>query len=633
VTRQPPTPHHYQTQNFEGTDLRGRSFSGSWRRADFRRVITGLSPIQSFFLQTFALFMAVLAGFIAAYAGATFSHIAQDQFWLLGLATGLLIVFFFGITLRSGLSAALGILSVFTVSLVVVTVALTEAQIAGLVALSLLAIGGSVAGSVGLATAVTLVQAQPILLFCSTLGLILGSLFGLLEPITTGDILRLLALSLPALGLGSYLGHRTLQGDPRFKILQALAINLSNWKSTNFRTSDLTEADFSGADLRCTDFSHANLTRTRWHNAVFRQNNLQGTYLANPEVRNLVTTLKGQNGTFDRFDLREVNLDNADLTGASFIGADLSNATLRGANLTNAKLAQTQLYGADLTGAILTGAYIENWGISPETHLESIQCDYIYLRLPTDDNPDPYRKPDNREKLFESNDFTNFIAPILNTLKAYKQQTLSSTADFTPTKTLDLFHREGIDAIAAAIALQELINQNPQAQIKVLSVEGIGQKIRIQASITSGADSSKLNTRYFHRYDQLVTQSQSDVEALFETLATQHAQLRALEARITSATGNPFSYVTVSPASTIPLRRSAMQRKRDRLNRAIDQQSQRLDDWEAELEVVNAQWAVELDETSRLRLQRGIQQLENNLTDGEAKLAELEQQLADIPPD
>jgi uncharacterized protein YjbI with pentapeptide repeats len=372
----------------------------------------------------------------------------------------------------------------------------------------------------------------------------------------------------------------------------------------------------------------------RWHNATFHQNNLQGTYLANPTIRALVTTLNGQGGNFDRLDLRGINLDYANLQDASFIGTDLTNATLKGADLTNAKLAQTQLYGADLTRAILTQACIENWGISPETRLEGIQCDEIYLRLPTPANPDPYRKPDNRNESFQPGEFINFIAPILNTLKAYKQQTLAPTPAAITSKTLDLYHREGIDSVAVAITLQELINQNPEDQIQILSIEGVEDKIRIRASIAPSADTSSLNTQYFQRYAQLATQAGSQsLQTLFEDLARRHQQLLSLEARIAAATNGPFTYLTVSPEAEDTPYRSALQRKRDRLYKVIHQQNQRLDAWEAELQATNEQWAVELNEATRTRLDRRIKQLEGNLTAGEAKLADLQQQLADTQAD
>ncbi|MEM6835245.1 MAG: pentapeptide repeat-containing protein [Cyanobacteria bacterium P01_C01_bin.120] len=628
----PPTPNHYRTQNFEGTDLRGKPFIGTWQHVIFRQVTTGPPPILQSFHQVCAVLLAILAGFTTLYAVGIFLDLFSESnfsFWLLGIGIGIGIVTFWGFALWKGLTYTLGLISFIAIFMIVMTVAIADnAQIAGATAVSALSIGGSIAGIVGLAAAIVLTQAFPRHLVFSILGLVIGAGFSGTEA----DRIWLFAISILILGLGCYMGKCALHSNPdsRYEILRTLAITFATWGSTRFREADLTAADFSNATLRHTDFSNAVLTRTRWHNTTFHQNNLQGTYLANPQIRRLVTELDGQGQNFDRLDLRGVNLDHANLAGASFIGTDLTNATLQGANLTNAKLAQAQLYGADLTGAILTGACIENWGISPETHLDAIQCDYIYLRLPTNDNPDPYRKPDNRDETFQANDFIDFIAPILNTLKAYRQQTLPPTPDATPLKTLDLYHRKGIDPTAAAIAFQELINQNPPAQIRILSIEGVDQKIRIQASIATHADPSPLNTHYFQRYNRLMVHPHEDLQALFETLATQHTQLRLLEARIADATDSPLSYVEVSPTSDTSLRRSALQRKRDRFNQAINQQNQHLDNWETELQALNNQWAVEGNEAARVKLQRQITQLENQLAAGEEKLAELERQLRDL---
>jgi hypothetical protein len=291
-------------------------------------------------------------------------------------------------------------------------------------------------------------------------------------------------------------------------------------------------------------------------------------------------------------------------------------------------LVQTQLYKADLTGAILTGAYIENWGISPQTQLNNIDCKEIFLRLPTEDNPDPYRKPDNRDETFQDNDFINFIAPLLSTLKASQQQSFSTTA---PTKTLDLHHREGIEPTAAAIALYELTQNHPEARIQILTIAGVEQKIRIQASITSTADPSTLSDTYFQRYNQLQKLSQQpgqNLESLFNTLAAQHQQIiLTWEARIAAATDSESSLSTFNPDTTRPSRRSANQRTHDRLVKAIDQQHQHLDNWETELQAVNDQFAGELSEGDRVILRRQIEQLENKLETGEQDLATLEQKL------
>lgn len=636
VNSQPPTVTHYNSQNFEGTDLRGKSFPGSWHHANFRHIFTGPSPVIKRCHQACSLLLVFLTGFITAYAGATFGEFFQAPdpgSWILGLTVGILLILFLLITLRNGLTAALGSLSLVTVFLIVITVALASQEIAGLTALSSLVIGGFVAGSVGLAAAITLMSSKLFPIAIAVLGLVAGSGVGITNTSTASNIICLLVVSISVLSLGSYLGHQALRHNPRYTLLQNLAIRLSTWGSTSFKGSDLTAANFSNATLRHTDFANATLTRTRWHNATFHHNNLAGTYLANPRIRRLVTELDGEGQNFDRLDLRGINLDGAKLAGASFVGADLSSATLKGADLTNAKLAQAQLYDADLTGAVLTGAYIENWGISPETNLETIHCDYIHLRLPTDDNPDPYRKPDKRDEVFQKNDFTNFIAPILNTLKAYRQQSLPRPSEVTLTKTLDLYHREGIDPTAAAIALQELINQNPQAQIQVLSIGGVDQNIRIEASITPQTEPSDLNARYFHRYNQLSTQSSASLQALFETLAVQYLQLRSLESRLAAATGSATTYMAISLNEITPPQRSALQRKRDRLLNAIQQQHRHLDDGEIELQSANDQWAATIEESQRNRLQRQITQLEKKLADGEERLTELERQIREMPPE
>ncbi|NET37673.1 MAG: hypothetical protein F6K19_37590, partial [Cyanothece sp. SIO1E1] len=68
MSYKPPTPNHYQTQNFEGTDLRGKSFPGTWHHANFHHIITGPSSTLLRFHQACALLLAVLAGFTTAYA-------------------------------------------------------------------------------------------------------------------------------------------------------------------------------------------------------------------------------------------------------------------------------------------------------------------------------------------------------------------------------------------------------------------------------------------------------------------------------------------------------------------------------------------------------------------------------------
>ena len=630
MNSQPSTSIQHKTQSMEGKDLRGQPLLGKWQDVNFRHVTTGTSHSVTLLRYSFALLIAFLSGAIAAYAGATFSlffDTLNPVELILAIIVGLLIFRFSSTTLRTGFSAALAILSFLTISLIIIAVALTEAKIAGLVAINTLSIGGFLAGSFGLAIAITLTRSQFWSLGAATVGLVIGSSLGLTIDSGMSDVFWLLVLSVASLGLGCHAGYYALHHeDDRYTLIQQLAIEMSTWGSTSFRNSDLSNADFSQATLRHTDFRNAILTRTRWANAKFHQNNLSGTCLANPKIRRLLTSLDGQGQNFEGLDLRGVNLDEANLRGADLRRANLSNASLRDADLTRAILVQTQLYKADLTGAILSGACIENWGISPQTQLNNIHCKEIFLRLPTEDNPDPYRKPDNRDETFQDNDFINFIAPLLNTLKASQQQSFSATA---PTKTLDLHHREGIEPTAAAIALYDLTQNHPEARIQILTIAGVEQKIRIQASITSTADPSHLSDTYFQRYNQLQKLSQQpgqNLESLFNTLAAQHQEIRTWEARIAAATDSESSLSTFNSNITRPSRRSANQRTHDRLVKAIDQQHQRLDNWEIELQAVNDQFAGTTSESDRVRLRTQIEQLENKLETGEQDLAMLEEQ-------
>ena len=107
--------------------------------------------------------------------------------------------------------------------------------------------------------------------------------------------------------------------------------------------------------------------------------------------------------------MRGVNFQGANLVNASFIGTNLSQANLQYADLSRVKLVQAQLDGTDFTGATLTGAYIQDWGITSNTKFDGVKCEYIYMRLPTKENPDPLRKPENNQEVFADGEFRTFI--------------------------------------------------------------------------------------------------------------------------------------------------------------------------------------------------------------------------------
>jgi uncharacterized protein YjbI with pentapeptide repeats len=273
--------------------------------------------------------------------------------------------------------------------------------------------------------------------------------------------------------------------------------------------------------LKYSNFRRANITHTCW----FQAKNLEYTitvrnYLAQPQIQHLVTTKSGKNKNFDGLNLRGVNLKEANLKDASFIGADLSHANLQDADLTKAKLVQTQLDGTDFTGATLTGTYIEDWNITTDTKFDGVRCEYVYMRLPTPDNPDPHRKPDNRQEVFALGEFGDFIKPIFD--------------------TLDLYHNQGVDPRAIAISFKELAENNPEADLRIVGMEVRGEdKFLLRAKTAITADKSQLSAEYFATYNQLKALAEKEVKAL---IAEKDSRIADLQNMVVTALQRPSFY-------------------------------------------------------------------------------------------
>ena len=74
-----------------------------------------------------------------------------------------------------------------------------------------------------------------------------------------------------------------------------------------------------------------------------------------------------------------------------------------------------------------------------------MQCEYVYMRVPTKENPNPLRKPDNLRQTFAEGEFADFIQPFFD--------------------TLDLYHSQDVDPRAISIALKNLSNNHPKDDI------------------------------------------------------------------------------------------------------------------------------------------------------------------------
>ncbi|MFL9455885.1 pentapeptide repeat-containing protein [Tolypothrix bouteillei VB521301_2] len=289
------------------------------------------------------------------------------------------------------------------------------------------------------------------------------------------------------------------------------------------------------AILKNTDFRDADLTRVCWKDAKWIElARLENTYLANPKIRRLVVTLKGQAKNLDGLNMEGVSLKTANLQDASFVRANLNHANLQNVNLSGAKLKQAQLNGADLTGAILTGAYIEDWGITGTTKLDDVQCDYVFMRLPTPDDPNPRRKPDNWDERFKDGDFADFIKPIVD--------------------TLDLYHNSNVDPRAIAISFKQLAENHPEAELRIVGMEVKGEdKFLLRAKTSPTADKSELSAEYFTIYNELKALAQQEIKAL---IAEKDNRIASLETMVVTALQSPSFYANTynNQGDTMPRR-------------------------------------------------------------------------------
>ncbi len=425
------------------------------------------------------------------------------------------------------------------------------------------------------------------------------------------------------IAVAQIVGFHSAAGDPKYHLIRTLAIIISTFRGTKFINANLTDADFTEAVLENTDFRRAVLKRTCfYHVKELDKARCQGTYLENTQVQQLVVNKEGQGYPLEALDLKGVNLDKANLEGAklrkvnlseatlkeatlqgvdltesncvsidltnanlkkanltgsnlmlahlknadfqqaSLIGANLTSANLEAANLSMAKLVRAQLYRANLNNSCLTAAYIQDWAISTDTQFNYIKCDFIYMRLPSEDDPDQdtCRKPDNRSEIFKKGDFADFIAPIIKTLDLYRHQNIDPRTITQNLKTLDLYHHEGIDPSAAALALIQLAEKYPEANLEIVALEGRGRdKIRLQAQVGGEVDRSQLSEDYFSSYNSIADLPYSDLKALLAGIAEKDERIRSLEGMVMTAIQSDKAYIetyynlgdTVSEKSSI----------------------------------------------------------------------------------
>jgi uncharacterized protein YjbI with pentapeptide repeats len=524
--------------NFSGADIRGADFSGATLvQANFENVQAGLQLHWLSLLTIIALILSASSGAMSSVAGAWAVELLTSgsvSKILAGVIVLIIILSFFWITTLRGFGVTLGVLAA------ILAVSMTLALVLSITSVVTKTgdLVGAVAGAGVLAVSMTGVGAIS--------ATITAVLFNRLAVIVVGSFSIIVALGMIATGVltvtnrwvvvssgaiaiisalfTSYIGWNALINDEKFPITRGITIFLTTIKGTSFREANLTDATFSYASVRNTNFLNANLTRVCWFQTQkINYARCGDSYLKYGLVRNLLITKVGRDENFDHLDLRRLDLSSAELMGASFIGANLSEANLSGADLSSAKLVQTQLNRTNLSSAFLTGAYIEDWGITSETQLEKVQCQYVYMRLPTKDNPEPHRKPDNRKEIFLEGDFVDFITPII--------------------KTLDLYHNQGVDPRAIAISFKRLAENHPEASLEIVALEKRGQdKFLLRAKTAEEIDRSSLSAEYFGDYNKFKALLEGGTQLL---LTEKDDRIHSLETMITTALKRPSFYAEV----------------------------------------------------------------------------------------
>lgn len=425
--------------DFTGADIRGADFSGAnLAGADFSQTNAGLQRRWAILLMILTLTLAALSGFLAAVGGSLVGVLLLDnnrENLYVGIVCVAVITIFFLITVRRGIATAFGFLAFFVTCAGIAAVgwagvvAVTWAgeatttgamEIAANVAVivsGILAVLGIIAGTVAIAGTVTLAGAIAgmfaVTLTVAVAAVICGavSVAALQVNILTGGVA--IAIAVCVVLLSAYIGCLALFEDTKQSIVRKAAISLVTRYGTNFQNSNLTDAKFSKSSIKNANFNQANLTRTCWFQVKnIHLAQLGNSYLNNPTIRQIVTTKNLQNRNFDYADLQGINLQGAILKDASFVGAKLNGSNLREADLSRATLVKTEVAQTDFRGALLTGAYIQDWQITPETRLEDIKCEYIFMRIPSKENPNPCRLPANWGETFKTGEFSKLFRPV-----------------------------------------------------------------------------------------------------------------------------------------------------------------------------------------------------------------------------
>ncbi len=288
--------------------------------------------------------------------------------------------------------------------------------------------------------------------------------------------------------------------------LRKADLSQSDLSLANFRSANLSGAKFTGSRLFATilskaDLSNANLSKTNLKFADLANSNLSKANLsgANLSEANLRKAFLGE-ADLSKTNLSRAILKFANLNGANLSKADLTLAVFKAANLQNADLSAVQAWGTDYTETTLTAACLQGWSINDSTTLESVQCEYVYLKRGFEFSN---RHPSDR--IFRSGEFIEMFQK--------------------PSETTEVFSTSGIAEFFESF--QELRQHHPD---KLLSIKEIEPKSdnKIIARLEVLPEFNKEAAREFHEEQLQLVRQTYELQAMthvVESYKQQNAEL------------------------------------------------------------------------------------------------------------
>jgi uncharacterized protein YjbI with pentapeptide repeats len=296
--------------------------------------------------------------------------------------------------------------------------------------------------------------------------------------------------------------------------------HLEESTGTDFRVADLQGVNFSHATLSNCNFARANVRFVNWSHVKGDRSTIN---FASARMQLLISR-SGTNAMYVERDLSDCHLAEIDLVKANLQGSDLTRSNLQHADLTFANLTNVKAGGTDFRHANLTGSCIQNWTINGETQFNNLICDFIYL---TPDHDSQNRRPLSGS--FEPGDFEKLVGKFAD--------------------TIDFILRQGTDPIVFRQALNQVIQDNPNVNLK--SIERLGSDdVLIQATASDGADKVKLYDNFLDNQAKLQS-AQQEIYHLNTRVGDRDKTIGMMERLLLAAQERPHTTNIVQQAKTI----------------------------------------------------------------------------------